>query len=153
MSAGAELEQLYRSESSVEVKQRILQGLQNGNNADKLAAIAKSETDPQLRRSAIRYLGNMRGSAPTDTLTSLYASEQSEDVKKAIIRGAVERRPRGGAGGAGAQREEPGAEGRDRPPARQHAGPRGPAISAGAAESMIATRLALAAWALAVATP
>ena len=27
----------------------------------------------------------MRGSATTDTLVSLYASEQSEDVKKAII--------------------------------------------------------------------
>ena len=85
MNAGTELEQLYRSETSAEVKQRILQGMQNGNNGDKLAAIAKSETDPQLRRSAIRYLGNVRGSAATDTLTSLYASEQSDEVKKAII--------------------------------------------------------------------
>jgi HEAT repeat protein len=85
MSATTELDQLYRSESSAEVKQRILQGLQNGNAADKLAALARSETDPQLRLSVIRYLGNMRGSATTETLTSLYASEQSEDVKKAII--------------------------------------------------------------------
>ena len=85
MNAGTELEQLYRGETSAEVKQRILQGMQNGNNGDKLAAIAKSETDPQLRRSAIRYLGNVRGSANTDMLTSLYASEQSEEVKKAII--------------------------------------------------------------------
>ena len=84
-NAGTELEQLYRSETSAEVKQRILQGLQNGNNADKLAAIARNETDPQLRRSAIRSLGNVRSSTTTDMLTSLYASEQSEEVKKAII--------------------------------------------------------------------
>lgn len=87
MSAANELEQLYRSESSADVKRRILQGMQNGNNTDKLAAIARSETDPELRRAAIRYLGNTRGTVATETLTTLYAAEQSEDVKRAIIEG------------------------------------------------------------------
>jgi hypothetical protein len=85
MSATAELEQLYRSEASVEVKRRILQAMQNSGGGDRLAAIARSETDADLKRSAIRYLGNSRSATATETLTSLYASEQQVEVKRAII--------------------------------------------------------------------
>jgi hypothetical protein len=85
MSATAELEQLYRSEASVAVKRRILQAMQNSGGGDRLAAIARSETDADLKRSAIRYLGNSRSATATETLTSLYASEQQVEVKRAII--------------------------------------------------------------------
>ncbi len=85
MSATTELEQLYKSEQSTDVKKRILQGLHNGNASDKLAAIARAESDPELKRSAIQYLGNMRGAVATDTLRALYAAETSEELKISII--------------------------------------------------------------------
>jgi tetratricopeptide (TPR) repeat protein len=85
MGAANELEQLYRSESSADVKRRILQAMHNGGHVDKLAAIARSETDADLKRLAIRNLGAVSRSGSTEMLTALYASEQSEDVRKAVI--------------------------------------------------------------------
>jgi HEAT repeat protein len=85
MNASNELEQLYRSESSSAVKRRIVQAIANSGQVDKLAAIAKSETDVDLKRSAIRALGNTGRANATDTLTAIYASDQSEGVRKAVI--------------------------------------------------------------------
>ena len=83
--AGAELSQLYQSESSVDVKKRILQAMFIGGDADKLIELAKSERDPELRKTAIHNLGLMKRAGTTEALTSIYASDTSPDVKKAVI--------------------------------------------------------------------
>jgi tetratricopeptide (TPR) repeat protein len=83
--AGAELSELYQSEHSIEVKKQILQGMFQGGFADKLIELAKGEKDPELRRTAIRYLGNMRRTETTDALVGIYASDANVDVRKAII--------------------------------------------------------------------
>jgi HEAT repeat protein len=83
--AGAELSQLYQSESSVEVKKRILQAMFIGGESDKLIELAKSERDPELRRTAIHNLGLMKRPGTTEALTSIYGSDASPDVKKAVI--------------------------------------------------------------------
>jgi HEAT repeats len=85
MRAGAELAELYQSEQSVEVKKQILQGMFIGGYADKLIELAKTEKDPELRKKAISYLGNMRRTETADALTSLYASDTNMDVRRAIV--------------------------------------------------------------------
>ena len=85
MRAGAELSELYQGEQSVEVKKQILQGMFQGGFADKLIELAKGEKDPDLRRTAIRYLGNMRRTDTTDALTAIYASDTNVDVRKTIV--------------------------------------------------------------------
>jgi HEAT repeat protein len=83
--ASAELSQLYQSESSADVKKRILQAMFIGGDADKLIEIAKGERDPELRKTAIHNLGLMKRAGTTEALTSIYASDASPDVKKAVI--------------------------------------------------------------------
>ena len=85
MRAGAELTELYQGEHSIEVKKQILQGMFQGGFADKLIELAKGEKDPELRRTAIRYLGNMRRTETTDALVGIYASDANVDVRKAIV--------------------------------------------------------------------
>jgi tetratricopeptide (TPR) repeat protein len=85
MHAGSELSQLYQSESSVEVKKSILQAMFVGGESDKLIELAKSERDPELRKTAIHNLGLMKRPGTTEALTSIYASDTSPEVKKAVI--------------------------------------------------------------------
>jgi len=56
MGAHAELAELYASETSVDVKKRIIQAMFVGGSADKLIELAKTEKDPQLRREALMRL-------------------------------------------------------------------------------------------------
>jgi len=85
MHAGSELSQLYQTESSADVKKSILQAMFVGGDADKLIELARGEKDPELRKTAIRNLGLMKRPTTTDALTSIYASDQSADVRKAVI--------------------------------------------------------------------
>jgi HEAT repeat protein len=77
--------QLYQAEPSVEVKKQILQAMFVGGDADKLVDLAKSEKDPELRKSAIHNLGMMKRSGTSEALTGIYASDASLDVKKAVV--------------------------------------------------------------------
>jgi hypothetical protein len=85
MGAHDELWQLYQKESSVDVKKRILQAMFVGGNATRLIELANAETNPELRRTAIRNLGLMGPSRTSDALTALYAKEKDIDNKKAVI--------------------------------------------------------------------
>jgi HEAT repeat protein len=85
MHAGAELNELYQSESSADVKKRIIQAMFVGNQSDKLIEFAKGEKDPELRKTAIRNLGLMRSAGTAETLASIYGSDASSDVRKAVV--------------------------------------------------------------------
>jgi len=85
MNAGAELNELYRTEVSVDVKKRILQAMFIGNQSDKLIELAKGEKDPELRKTAIRNLGLMKRTGTSEALVSIYASDQGVDVRKAVV--------------------------------------------------------------------
>src|SRR5580765_1057673 len=85
MHASSELAQLYQTETSVEAKKSILQSMFVGGDGDKLIELAKNEKDPELRKTAIRNLGLMKRAGTTETLTAIYASDASADVKKAVI--------------------------------------------------------------------
>jgi hypothetical protein len=83
--AGAELEELYRSETDKEVKQRILQAMFVADASDKLGPIARSEKDPELQRAAIRHLGLSNRGDASETLKAIYRSDVPFDTKKAVI--------------------------------------------------------------------
>jgi HEAT repeat protein len=85
MGARAELAQLYQTESAVEVKKQILQAMFVGGDSDRLIELAKNEKDPELRKTAIRNLGLMKRSGTSEALVSIYGSDSSIDVKKAVI--------------------------------------------------------------------
>jgi tetratricopeptide (TPR) repeat protein len=85
MHAGAELTDLYQTESSADVKKRILQAMFVGGQSDKLIELAKGEKDPDLRKTAIRNLGLMKSAGTAEVLTSIYGSDSSPDVRKAVV--------------------------------------------------------------------
>jgi tetratricopeptide (TPR) repeat protein len=85
MHAGAELNDLYQAESSADVKKRILHAMFVGGQSDKLIELAKSEKNPELRKSAIQNLGLMRSDGTAGALTAIYASDASTDVRKAVV--------------------------------------------------------------------
>lgn len=76
------LSEIYGSTQDHEVKQRILRGYMIGRDRERLLAAAKSDSDPNLRRKAIEYLG---ASGAQKELADLYASESSPDVRATLL--------------------------------------------------------------------
>lgn len=85
MNARAELQQLYTSESSIEVRKQILQAMFVGGDSDRLIELAKGEKEPELRRIAIRNLGLMKRPGTAEALISIYNSDSNPEVRKAVI--------------------------------------------------------------------
>ena len=85
MNARAELQQLYTSESSIEVRKQILQAMFVGGDSDRLIELAKGEKEPELRRTAIRNLGLMKRPGTAEALISIYNSDSNPEVRKAVI--------------------------------------------------------------------
>jgi HEAT repeat protein len=83
--ATSELSQLYGSETSVDIKKRILQAMFISGESDKLIELAKSEKDPELRKTAIHNLGLMKRPGTSEALTSIYASDSTPEVRKAVV--------------------------------------------------------------------
>jgi HEAT repeat protein len=87
MGAHEELWQLYQKESAVEVKKRILQAMFVGGNATRLIELAKTEKDPELRRTAIRNLGVMDSQRTSGALLDIYNSDKDPAVRRTVIQG------------------------------------------------------------------
>jgi hypothetical protein len=76
---------LYGTESSVDVRKRILQAMFIGGSADKLTELARTEKDPELRRAVIQNLGLVGAARTGDALRSMYTSEASPDLRREIV--------------------------------------------------------------------
>jgi tetratricopeptide (TPR) repeat protein len=87
MGAHDELWQLYGKESTVDVKRDILQAMFVGGNATRLIELAKTEANPDLRRTAVRNLGLMRSSATGPALVEIYGAQSTPEVKVAVVNG------------------------------------------------------------------
>jgi HEAT repeat protein len=85
MGAHAELSTLYQKETSVDVKKQIIQAMFVGGNVTRMIELAKSEQNPELRRTAIRNLGLMGARSSADALAEIYGSEKDVMVRKAVI--------------------------------------------------------------------
>lgn len=87
LGAHTELWELYQQESSMEVREKILNSLFVGGNVERLLEVAKSEKDPKLRLSAIRHLGVMGSKRTGDALKELYDVDKDPTIRKTIING------------------------------------------------------------------
>jgi hypothetical protein len=87
LGATRELQEMYRVESSHDVKKTIIQSMFVGGGADALLEIARGETDQTLRASAVRTLGLMGRERTGATLISFYQSDGNADVRRAALDG------------------------------------------------------------------
>lgn len=86
--AGPELWSMYQqSGTSKELRMQILSALANMGAYDKVVEVAKTEKDADIRRRAIRSLGNMRADRSGAALSEIYSSLTDLDDKKAVISG------------------------------------------------------------------
>ena len=88
--AQKELTGLYVSSPTPNLKYKILNSVFLTGDANTLSNILKNEKDPVLKMSAISTLGAMPGRSVT--LTNLYNSDTSEEVRSAILDTLVKQR-------------------------------------------------------------
>ncbi len=83
--------QLYDSISDSKIKGEIIRYMlrRNGDNSKaiaKLVSIAKNEKDQELRNSAIRALGSIKGEEGAEHLIQIYDSLQDQKMKQYVIK-------------------------------------------------------------------
>jgi hypothetical protein len=83
--APEELRQLYKMETSPEVKKDILQAFFLSGDAQFLAEAAQGEKDAEIRRSAIRNLGLVGSGDAKEALLAIYAKETDRENKEAVL--------------------------------------------------------------------
>lgn len=76
------LADIYTSTSDVDLKKSVLKSYMVAGDSTRLLALAKGETNPELRMEAISQLGIL---GAREALADLYTTESSVDVKKKII--------------------------------------------------------------------
>jgi TolA-binding protein len=76
---------LYEKETNKDLKLQMVSAFGSMQAVDQLSRIVKSEKDPEVRRRALRSLGNMKTEKTGQMLVDLYGSEQDVDAKKSII--------------------------------------------------------------------
>lgn len=79
------LAQVYSSVGDVNVKRAVLRSFEMSRDVDDLTKIAKSEQNVELRREAIRQLGNIRDEQTTASLVAIYGTESDRDIKTEIL--------------------------------------------------------------------
>jgi len=83
--APEELRQLYKTETTTEVKKDILQAFFLSGDAKFLAEAAQEEKDPEVRRTAIRNLGLVGSADAKEALLAIYAKETDRENKEAVL--------------------------------------------------------------------
>jgi tetratricopeptide (TPR) repeat protein len=87
VGARNELGDLYSSEPSTELRKKIIQAMFLGGNSEKLGEIAKAERNEELRLTAIKNLGLLGGSKSGAILVSIYQTDNTPEVRRAVING------------------------------------------------------------------
>lgn len=75
---------VYKSTNDIHVKRAILNSFMVSGSRDNLLAVAKTESNPELKVQSIQLLGNVGGSAD---LIQLYTADAPVEIKRAIIQG------------------------------------------------------------------
>jgi hypothetical protein len=83
--APEELRQLYKTETTTEVKKDILQAFFLSGDAKFLAEAAQGEKDPEVRRTAIHNLGLVGSADAKEALLAIYAKETDRENKEAVL--------------------------------------------------------------------
>jgi tetratricopeptide (TPR) repeat protein len=79
------LSEVYASVNDVNVKRAVLRSFENSRDIEHLTAIAKSEQNVDLRREAIRQLGNIRDDQTVANLVSIYGAQSDKEIKTEIL--------------------------------------------------------------------
>lgn len=85
MGAREELWQLYQKDPDAGVKRQVLQALFVSGDSARLIELAGVETNPDLRRAAIRHLGTMNAARTGENLVALYQKEKDPEIKRTIV--------------------------------------------------------------------
>jgi tetratricopeptide (TPR) repeat protein len=83
--AGDALWQLYQGESSLDLRREILRNLRFTTQTDHLLQIAKTETNPLLRQSAVQGLIVDRTPPSVEMMLTLYRNEKDPAVRRQIV--------------------------------------------------------------------
>jgi hypothetical protein len=81
----SELEQLYKTETSPDVRREILQAFFLAGDSGRLVQAAQGEKDAELRRAAIRNLGLIRSDDSGKALQEIYSKETDHEVKAEVL--------------------------------------------------------------------
>lgn len=76
---------LYEKESNKDLKMHMVSAFSSMQAIDYLNRIVKTEKDPEVRRRALRSLGNQKSDKTGQILVDLYGAEQDVESKKTII--------------------------------------------------------------------
>jgi len=76
---------LYEKETNKDLKMQMVGAFGSMGAVDQLSRIVKTEKDPEVRRRALRSLGNMKTEKTGQMLVDLYGSEQDVEAKRSII--------------------------------------------------------------------
>jgi HEAT repeat protein len=82
-----ELMKIYANDSHLEVKRAALRSLAETKSPRaqaRLLEVARTDTNPELRKTAIRVMSE-RGEAAVEDLLKLFDSEQVPDVKRSVL--------------------------------------------------------------------
>jgi len=83
LGARDELSALYKAETALPIRKRIIQAMFMSGSKEKLMEIARSEKNADLRATAVRNIGFAGGDA--SMLMSLYDGEGDASVRRAIV--------------------------------------------------------------------
>ena len=76
---------LYQKEDNKDLRMSMTRAFSSMGAVDQLLQIAKSDKDPEVRRQAVRSLGNQKVEKTGTTLVDMYGTETDKDNKMAII--------------------------------------------------------------------
>ncbi len=81
------LGEIYSSATSVEVKREILRGFMSNGDREQVVNAAKTESAPELRREAIRLMGEMRADAELWQMYQGSAADMKQEILRAMAGG------------------------------------------------------------------
>ncbi len=89
------IEKMLAGSGSVRLKDRalfVVSRSRSPRGREIITSVAKGNTNPDLRRSAIRLLGRMAGAESAQTLDAIYRGTADVDLKRAVLRGLMDGR-------------------------------------------------------------
>jgi HEAT repeat protein len=85
LASPQELWPLYQKEENKDLRMSMTRAFSSMGAVEQLMQIAKSDKDPEVRRQALRSLGNQKVEKTGTTLVDMYGTETDKDNKMAII--------------------------------------------------------------------
>src|SRR5262249_18533997 len=82
-----ELYSLYEKEQDKDLRMQIVSAFASMQALDQLNQVIRTEKDPDVRRRAVRALGNLKSDKTGTALVEMYGRETDRDTKKAVITG------------------------------------------------------------------